>query len=161
MKPHIVKFLQFLEANEGKPVPLKTKLLNPNKFKITKEDLNVNSYLDLSYSNITSLPKGLDVGKYLNLIGCTSLTSLPDGLKVGGSLALNRCISLKSLPPSLDVVGNLSLANCTSLTSLPKNLRVNVNLNLENTPLAKMYSRDKIRDIIESKGGYVGGSIYT
>ena len=161
MKPHVVKFFQFLEDKEGKNAPIRFKLLNSDGFNFTTDELNVDAYLDLSYSNITSLPIGLNVGKYLNLIGCTSLTSLPDGLKVGGSLALNRCISLKSLPPSLDVVGNLSLANCTSLTSLPKNLRVNVNLNLENTPLAKMYSRDKIRDIIESKGGYVGGSIYT
>ena len=139
MKPHIAKFFQFLEAKEGKNVPLKYKLLNPNKFKITKDDLNVDDELSLSNTNIVSLPDGLKVGGTLYLENCTSLTSLPDGLQVGWSL---------------------SLIGCTSLKTLPNGLKVGRSLYLENTPLAKMYSEDEIRSMIESKGGYVKKAIY-
>ena len=118
MKPHVVKFLQFLEAKEGKNAPLKYKLLNPDKFKITKDDLIVKGDLYLSNTNITSLPDDLQISGDLYLNNCTSLQSLPDGLKAGW------------------------------------------NLLLKNTPLAKMYSAGEIRDIIESNGGYVNGTIY-
>ena len=139
MKPHVVKFLQFLEDKEGKLVPLKYKLLNPNKFKITKDDLNVDDELSLSNTNIVSLP---------------------DGLKVGGTLYLENCTSLKTLPNDLYVGRSLFLTDCTSLTSLPNGLKVVWSLYLENTPLAKMYSEDEIRSMIESKGGYVKKDIY-
>ena len=139
MKPHVVKFFQFLEDKEGKRVPLKYKLLNPNKFKITKDDLNVDDELSLSNTNIMSLP---------------------DGLKVGGTLYLENCTSLKTLPNDLYVGRSLFLTDCTSLTSLPNGLKVVWSLYLENTPLAKMYSEDEIRSMIESKGGYVKKDIY-
>jgi hypothetical protein len=42
--------------------------------------------LDLSQTNITSLPDGLQVGGRLNLENCTNLKSLPKGLEVGGDL---------------------------------------------------------------------------
>ena len=139
MKPHVVKFLQFLEDNEGKIVPLRVKLLNPDKFKITKEDLNVNSYLNLSKTNITSLPNGLHVARSLYLNGCTSLKALPNGLKVGGDLYLN---------------------DCTSLMALPDGLSVEWDLTLSNTPLAEIYSKDEIKSMVEAKGGYVDGNIF-
>ena len=44
--------------------------------------------LDLSGTQITSLPEGLTVGGSLNLSG-TQITSLPEGLTVGGSLYLS------------------------------------------------------------------------
>ncbi|MDA8116974.1 MAG: hypothetical protein M0000_06365 [Actinomycetota bacterium] len=40
------------------------------------------------------LPKGLTVGGWLDLSGCTALTALPDGLEVGGSLNLSGCTGL-------------------------------------------------------------------
>ena len=140
MKTHLVKFFQFLEANEGKYVPLKYKLLNSDKLKITKDELNVDGDLNLSHTNITALPRGLMISGYLDLFNCTSLKALPDGLQVVWSLYLNGCTSLRSLPNGLKVGGDL---------------------NLEDTPLAKMYNADEIRAIIEANGGgYVTGNIY-
>ena len=181
MKPHIVKFFHFLEDKEGKNAPLKIKLLNPNKFKFTKDDLNVKDDLDLSETSITSLPNGLRVSGYLdlssctsleslpnglhvdwslNLFGCTSLKSLPDGLYVGNDLYLNSCTSLTSLPNNLKVVdGDLYMTNCISLKSLPDGLKVGRSLYLRKTPLAKMYSEDDIRAMIEATGGYVSRNI--
>ncbi len=183
-------------------VPLREKLLNPGKYKITKKDLDVIGDLDLSNTDIKALPAGLTVSgnlylsdtniiklphnltvsKDLNLDGCASLKSLPDSLQVNGSLDLTNCTSLKSLPDGLNVERNLNLINCDSLKELPNDLQVNSdlilygcasikslpnrlhvgwNLDLKNTPLAKMYSVDEIRAMIESKSGYVDKKIYT
>ena len=46
-----------------------------------------NGNLDLSWTQITSLPEGLTVGGWLDLSG-TPITSLPKGLTVGGTLDL-------------------------------------------------------------------------
>ena len=92
MKAHVAKFLQFLDDKEGKRLSLKIKLLNPHKFKITKDDLNVDDNLNLSNTNVTSLPDGLYVGKSLYLTGCTSLKTLPNGLKVGWDLYLKSTL---------------------------------------------------------------------
>jgi len=55
---------------------------------LTKEELNVDGDLNLSNTNIKSLPKGLEVSGDLNLIGCTKLESLPSDLKVGKDIWL-------------------------------------------------------------------------
>ena len=136
MEAHVVKFLRFLEDKEGQTVSSMIKLLNPNKFKITKDDLDVTGDLDLSESDITSLPDGLKVSGDLDLYGCTSLTTLPDYLYVGG---------------------DLNLTNCTLLTTLPNRLHVRWGLFLGNTPLAEMYSIGEIQGIIEANGGDVRG----
>ena len=159
MKPHVVKFFQFLEAKEGKNAPLRVKLLNPDMFKITKDDLNVKGNLDLYRTNIKALPKDLKVGGHLILTYCTSLESLTNNLQVVWDLSLSGCTSLESLPNNLQVGGDLYLVDCTSLKSLPEDLQVGDDLYLENTPLAEMYSVDEIIDMIEAKGGYVNGHI--
>ena len=48
--------------------------------------MKIGGYLNLFYTKITSLPKGLEVGGSLHLAHCKELTSLPKGLKVGGNL---------------------------------------------------------------------------
>ena len=60
--------------------------------------LVINGDLDLSNTNISSLPQGLTVGRYLDLEGCTSLTTLPENLRIGGYLNLRDCTSLTTLP---------------------------------------------------------------
>ena len=62
------------------------KFYTPSEFRNLK-NLKVVGDLDLSNTNITSLPDGLEVGRDLTLRG-TKITSLPDGLKVGGGLDL-------------------------------------------------------------------------
>ena len=58
------------------------------KFEEKGDNLTVGGWLDLSGTNITSLPDNLTVGGWLDLSG-TNITSLPDNLTVGGSLNLS------------------------------------------------------------------------
>ena len=46
--------------------------------------------LDLTKSNIKTLPEGLEVGHSLWLLECWGLTSLPKGLKVGDNLNIYK-----------------------------------------------------------------------
>ncbi len=160
MKARVVKFLQFLEAKEGKNAPLKFKLMNPDKFAFSKDELIVDEGLDLSATNITTLPMELHVAWDLNLSNCTSLKSLHNGLEIGGFLDLDGCTSLKTLPNNLRVGLGLILSGCTLLRALPNRLEVGTNLYLDRTPIAAMYSEDEVRAMIEAKGGYVGKNIH-
>lgn len=56
----IKNFFDFLEKGGEKKTPIRLKLLRFPEL-ITKEDLNVEGNLLLSYSNLTSLPDGLTV----------------------------------------------------------------------------------------------------
>ena len=87
MNPLYLKFFQYLEDIGEQRVPLRFKLLNPDQFTITPEDLDIKGDLDLHDTPITSLPDNLKVGGDLNLNG-TSITSLPNNLQVGGDLGL-------------------------------------------------------------------------
>ena len=70
-----------------------------NKKKITMDDFCKmvgktekeikNGDLDLSATDIKSLPDNLTVGGNLDLYDCAGITQLPDGLTVGGSLQLS------------------------------------------------------------------------
>ena len=160
MKPHIVKFFNFLEAKDGNDIPLSIKFSNLDKFKITKDELNVKDTLELSFSKIISLPDGLKVKEHLYLSHCKLLKSLPDDLEVGWDLILYNCTSLTSLPDGLQIGETLILSGCTSLKTLPSGLTVGWDLYLRDTPIAEMYSADEIRTMIENKGGYVGGNTY-
>ena len=68
----------------------------------------------------------------------TPIEKLPDNLKVGGSLYLRN----------------------TPIKELPDNLQVGGDLSLKKTPLSKKYSEEKIRNMIEEKGGYVKRNIF-
>ena len=89
-------------------------------------------YLDLSGTQITSLPENLTVGGYLDLRG-TQITSLPENLTVGGSLDL-RGTQITSLPENLTIGGYLDLRG-TQITSLPENLTVGGSLDLRGTQI--------------------------
>ena len=103
---------------------------------LSEDELNVEGDLDFT-------------GTYLN--------TLPDNLTVNGFLDLYES-SIKSLPDNLMVDG-MSISY-TNLNSLPNNLYINGPFYLVMTPLSKKYSIEKIRKIIEEKGGYVKGKIY-
>ena len=154
-KEALKRIFKFLEEKGEHRMPLKFKLLN--NIPLTKEELIVDDDLNLSYTNITSLPEGLKVGGSLLLSGCKNITSLPEGLKVGGNLNLidtnitslpnglevGRDLylnnsNIKSLPENLVVVGNLDLHNCENLTSLPKRLTVGNWLDLDGTKITSL-----------------------
>ena len=179
----IEKILNFLETNEDKQIPSKwfnsiikfiEKLENhPDAIQYKHE-----GDLELSHTNITKLPNDLYVDGYLNLINCKKITKLPDNLYVGGKLYLNET-NITELPDNLYVGGYLALYGCTKITKLPDNLYVvedldlsgtNItelpdnlyfgwNLYIKNTPLAKKYTDQEIRDIVASTGNKIRGSI--
>jgi len=180
-KETLKNILDFLKEKEGKS-SIRWKLLHNEPF--TEKELNVDGkfifdgFLDLSGTNITSLPKGLEVRGNLYLRNCKSLTSLPEGLSVWGTLDLFKCISLKSLPEGLLLGGlnltncksltslpegmkvgrgGLNLTNCKSLTSLPEGLKVGDKLFIQDMPLAK-FSDESLKDMI-GLNGYIKGKI--
>ena len=99
------------------------------------DNLTVGGWLDLRGTKITSLPDNLTVGSWLDLSN-TQITSLPDNLTVGGWLDL-RGTKITSLPNNLKVGGGLYLSG-TSIASLPDNLTVGGSLNLSNTKITSL-----------------------
>ena len=82
-KEQLKRIFEFLEEKEKHNVPLQWKLIN--NIPLTKEELNVEGDLDLSYTTkITFLPQGLTIEGdfYIDY----SYVELPKGLKVGGDV---------------------------------------------------------------------------
>ena len=138
-----------------------------NKKKITMDDFCKmvgktekeikNGDLDLSATDIKSLPDNLTVGGNLDLYDCAGITQLPDGLTVGGSLQLSRTAikslpdnltvdgyldlsrtGITQLPDNLTVAGELDLYDCAGITSLPDNLTVGGDLDLRRTGITQL-----------------------
>ena len=111
--------------------------------------------LDLRRSPIQFLPRNLTkVGGYLWLDFCENLQSLPDNLRVNGSLDLNGCKNIQSLPNGLKVKYNLDL-RYTNITSLPSDLEVGGSLILYRTPIADMYTKEQIREMVPGVTGMI------
>jgi hypothetical protein len=81
----------------------------PNVDKLLSQIKEIDGYLDLSRSDITTLPDNLEINGYLSLSN-TKIETLPKGLVVRGDLDLLNCKKLKfPLPSDLVVHGNLVL----------------------------------------------------
>ena len=81
----------------------------PNVDKLLSQIKEVDGYLDLSRSDVTTLPNNLEIDGYLSLSN-TKIETLPKGLVVKGDLDLLNCKKLKfPLPNDLVVRGNLVL----------------------------------------------------
>ena len=102
-KEALKRIFQFLEEKGEHNAPFKWKF--ENDIPLTEGDLNVKGDLDLSHTEIESLPEGLKVGGWLDL-AYTFIESLPEGLKVGGHLDLIET-DIKFLPKGLEVGRNL------------------------------------------------------
>lgn len=153
---------------EGLEVDGDLRLVDCKSLKELPNNFKVGGILDLEgCTSLKKLPQGLEVGwdlsskkgRYLNLEGCTSLEELPKGLKVGGGLFLNNCKSLKELPQNLQVGGDFFIRD-TPIEKIPQGLEVGKGLFVINTPIAKKYSKDEIRKIIENGGGFVKGNVF-
>ena len=132
-KEVLKRIFEFLKEEEQHNAPFKWKLINNEP--LTKEELNVEGSLNLSYSKITQLPKGLKVNGGLYLEN-TNIKSLPEGLIVRFSLSLSY----------------------TKIESLPKGLKVFGILRIWDTPIAQKYTDEEIREMI--KPGFIKGEIY-
>lgn len=174
---NLEKVFNFIKDRRGYNIPFVYKLIKG--LPLTEDELNVMDDLNLYGAEITSLPDNFKVLGSLDLSDCKMIKSLPDNLKVGGSLYLmNTNITtlpdnfkvggylglsntkIKSLPDNLTVEGSLNLSN-TKIKSIPNNLKVDGSLNMYNTPLSKKYTQEQIRNMIEEKGGYFDGMIFT
>lgn len=127
---NLEKVFSFIKEKKGYDYPIKYKLINGLPLK--RHELYIKGHLNLSSTNITSLPDNLTVTGELD-IHRTNLTSLPDNLTIGMDLDIRH----------------------TNITTLPNNLKISSSLFLSNTPLANIYDRNEIRNIIQDKGGFV------
>jgi hypothetical protein len=150
-KETIKKIFDFLEENDNRKTPFLWKIMNNEPF--TDDELHIKDDLDLSHSNITSLPEGLKVGGSLILSGL-KITSLPKSLEVKGSLSLYRS-EITSLPEGLKVGYDLILTYST-ITSLPRGLKVGGYIYIFGSKLTR-YTDDELREMI--KPGYIKGKI--
>ena len=154
MKKEVLKkIIKFLEEKENNNPPFIWKL--KNDIPLIKEDLDVKGNLDLSYTNITFLPEGLEVGGDLYLYNCKNIESLPEGLKVGGNLYLSYT-NITSLPEGLEVGFTLFLHH-SKIESLPKGLKVGGALDTRYTKLKK-YTDKELLDMV--KPGFIKGKIW-
>ena len=129
-KEALKRIFEFLEEKEEHNTPFLWKHIN--NIPLTEKDLNIEGNLDLSNSDITSLPEGLQVGGDLNLFD-SKITSLPEGLKVGGDLYLNNSL-IKSIPKGLKVGRDLDIS-FSHIESLPRGLKVGGDLYLNDSDL--------------------------
>jgi hypothetical protein len=106
MKHKILKnIFDFLEEKGEHRMPFLWKWLTNEP--LTEDDLHIKGDLDLTYSNIGSLPEGLNISGDLNLTFCENISSLPEGLIVRRNLIVEDCSQLYSLPKGLKVGGTL------------------------------------------------------
>lgn len=154
----IEKILNFLYEKEGKGFPQNWNLIKSLETHPDGSQYAYDDDLDLSGTNITKLPKDLFVDGDLYLDGCQYLTELPNELYVEHSLGLRYCNQITKLPDDLFVNGDLDLVG-TNIEKLPKKLYVGVNLYINNTPLAKKYTDEEIREMIDFIDFTINGKI--
>ena len=158
-KEQLKRIFQFLEDNQEHNAPFMWKHIN--NILLTEKDLNIEGNLDLSNSDITSLPEGLQVGGDLNLFD-SKITSLPEGLKVGGDLYLNNSL-IKSIPKGLKVGRDLDIS-FSHIESLPRGLKVGGDLYLNDSDLHKSIDYNdssELESIIKKmvKPGFIKGNV--
>jgi hypothetical protein len=129
MKHKILKnIFDFLEEKGEHRTPFLWKWVSNEP--LTEDDLHINGDLDLTYSNIESLPEGLNVS---------------------GDLILTFCENISSLPEGLIVRVNLIIEDCSQLYSLPKGLKVGGTLYIGTSPLGE-YSEGELRNMVGDDG---------
>ena len=178
-KETIEKILNFLKEKEGKEFPQNWNIIErlenhpdgtqyryegglylmDTNIKKLPNDLYVGGDLRLDDTNIKKLPDNLYIDGYLELTNCKQLTKLPDNLRIiGGFLALENCEKVIKLPDNLYVGESLIIIG-TSIEEIPDNLYVGGDLYINDTPLAKKYTDEQIREMITSKGGTIKARI--
>ena len=84
----------------------------------------------------------------------SQIEKLPDNFTVNGTLDLQRCKNLQSLPNGLKVKFTLDLRGI-NITSLPSDLEVGGSLILYRTPIADMYTKEQIREMVPGVKGII------
>ena len=160
MKKETLKnIFNFIEENERHQTPFLWKWVN--NIPLTEKDLNIEGELDLTDTDIKSLPDGLKVAGDLNLTE-TDMRLLPERLEVAGNLYLDHSF-IKSLPKDLKVGGDLSI-EATYIASLPKGLQVGGDLYLNDSKLLNNIDyndSNELRDIVKKmvEPGFIKGNV--
>jgi hypothetical protein len=158
-KETLKNIFNFLEENERHQTPFLWKWVN--NIPLTEKDLNIEGNLDLTNTDIKSLPDGLKVAGNLNLTE-TDMESLPERLEVAGNLYLDHSF-IKSLPKDLKVGGDLSI-EATYIKSLPRGLQVGGDLYLNDSKLLNNIDyndSNELRDIVKKmvEPGFIKGNV--
>jgi hypothetical protein len=158
-KETLKNIFNFLEENEGHQTPFLWKWVN--NIPLTEKDLNIEGNLDLTNTDIKSLPDGLKVDGDLNLTE-TDMRLLPERLEVAGNLYLDHSF-IKSLPKDLKVGGYLSI-EATYIASLPRGLQVGGDLYLNDSKLLNNIDyndSNELRDIVKKmvEPGFIKGNV--
>ena len=158
-KETLKNIFEFLEENDNKKTPFLWKHIN--NIPLTEKDLNIEGELDLTDTDIKSLPDGLKVAGNLILTE-TDMRFLPEGLLVGGHLDLYAS-KIDSLPKGLKVGRDLSI-EATYIVSLPRGLQVGGDLYLNDSKLHKNIDYNdssELESIIKKmvEPGYIKGDV--
>ena len=158
-KETLKKIFEFLEENDNRKTPFLWKWVN--NIPLTEKDLNIEGELDLTDTDIKSLPDGLKVAGDLNLTE-TDMRLLPERLEVAGNLYLDHSF-IKSLPKDLKVGGDLSI-EATYIKSLPRGLQVGGDLYLNDSKLLNNIDyndSNELRDIVKKmvEPGFIKGNV--
>ena len=158
-KETLKNIFNFLEENERHQTPFLWKWVN--NIPLTEKDLNIEGELDLTNTDIKSLPDGLKVAGDLNLTE-TDMRLLPERLEVAGNLYLDHSF-IKSLPKDLKVGGDLSI-EATYIKSLPRGLQVGGDLYLNDSKLLNYIDyndSNELRDIVKKmvEPGFIKGNV--
>jgi hypothetical protein len=158
-KETLKNIFNFLEENERHQTPFLWKWVN--NIPLTEKDLNIEGELDLTDTDIKSLPDGLKVAGDLNLTE-TDMRLLPERLEVAGNLYLDHSF-IKSLPKDLKVGGDLSI-EATYIASLPRGLQVGGDLYLNDSKLLNNIDyndSNELRDIVKKmvEPGFIKGNV--
>jgi hypothetical protein len=158
-KEVLKRIFEFLKEKENHNLPFLWKLVNNEP--LTEDELNVKGNLDLSNSDITSLPEGLQfIGSLV--LAWTNITSLPEDLKVGGDLYLDNSL-IKSIPKGLMVGRDLDIS-FTHIESLPRGLKVGGDLYLNDSDLHRSIDYNdssELESIIKKmvEPGFIKGNV--
>jgi len=158
-KETLKNIFNFLEENERHQTPFLWKWVN--NIPLTEKDLNIEGELDLTNTDIKSLPDGLKVAGNLILTE-TDMRLLPERLEVAGNLYLDHSF-IKSLPKGLKVGGDLSI-EATYIASLPRGLQVGGDLYLNDSKLLNNIDyndSNELRDIVKKmvEPGFIKGNV--
>jgi hypothetical protein len=158
-KETLKNIFNFLEENERHQTPFLWKWVN--NIPLTEKDLNIEGELDLTNTDIKSLPDGLKVAGDLNLTE-TDMRLLPERLEVAGNLYLDHSF-IKSLPKDLKIGGDLSI-EATYIKSLPRGLQVGGDLYLNDSRLLNYIDyndSNELRDIVKKmvEPGFIKGNV--
>lgn len=100
------------------------------------DNFNVLGGLDLSYSGVKRLPKGLNANLYLNISG-TSIKELPEDTEFGGNFYANNMEKPFSFPKVVKANGDFTCNN-TDIKRMPKELYVKYTCDLSESTFDKL-----------------------